>query len=150
MSAINKATFVPAQLLKNSRVFFLKLAGYFLVGGGAALLDSSCFYCAKYLWHFNYVNALIIGFIPGMTTNFILCNACLFYKVNRSLLAAWVTHCLASMGSFLVNLLIMTLLIVGLKFQYYLAARLIAIVVGFFLSFLLIRYWAFRDNLYYK
>lgn len=128
-------------------LFLTKLIGYFLVGGLSAIIDTSFFYMAKYHWHFSYIKALVIGFIPGLSINFILCHSLLFVKVKRTLFGAWVRHLLSSLMSFLFNLSVMMILIEGLSFKHYLAARVIAIICGFFMSFLLIRYFAFKDNL---
>ncbi len=119
--------------------------GYAGVGGAAACVDALTFYLACYHWHFHYLAALAIGFVPGVLTNFCLCHL-VFYRVGRSFVGTWSRHCLSAMFSFCVNAGVMSLLIYGFHFRHFFLARVMAIFVSFFVSFCLIRYFAFQDH----
>ncbi|WP_133129628.1 GtrA family protein [Legionella yabuuchiae] len=134
--------------MNSSRLLMIKFLGYIGVGGIAALIDALSFYVAKYQFGLFYLLALALGFIPGVTTNFLLCNAILFKKYNRSFFGAWYRHLLASLFSFFVNACVMILLVEGFALRNYLAVRIVALATGFIISFFLIRNIAFQDNKY--
>ncbi|WP_131775574.1 GtrA family protein [Legionella impletisoli] len=136
--------------MKSSPLFITKLLGYIGVGGAAAFVDALAFYIAKYHLGLFYLWALVLGFIPGVTTNFLLCNALLFYKYKRSFFGAWYRHLVVSLFSLLINAVMMIILIEVLNINNYLCARIFALAFGFIISFVLIRNIAFQDNKYFK
>lgn len=132
-----------------SRVFIHKLLGYIAVGGIAAMVDATCFYIARYQIGVFYLWALVCGFIPGVTTNFLLCHRMLFYKYKRTFVGAWFRHLLSSTLSFTANAAFMLMLIEVVHIHNHLIARILAIGFGFIISFDCIRYYAFQDDKFY-
>ncbi len=144
------------EVPQRSRQWLIHFFQYTLVGIVSAAFDLAVFALMAEYFYINYLVSTSASFITGTTINFLICIKFVFRLNGHSWIVASWRKLLAGLAALMVNLCVMFVLvdIVGFSamhnedfvlFDGLVLARAIAIGAGFFLNFLLTKYYAFRD-----
>ena len=148
-------TNLSAAASPRSRRWFTHLAQYTVVGAVAAACDIAVFTVLERSFEINYLIAASASFIVGTAVNFSICSRFVFRLHGHSWAVALWRKLLSGLAALGLNLLVMYLLVDGLglgamRHEFFLfdglvVSRVVAIAAGFFLNFILTKYYAFRD-----
>lgn len=120
---------------------------YFIVGGIATLVDWSTFYFFAITIQFNYQGALVVAFILGSLTNYILNKIFTFRCRSKKIAGQMAMHLSVSAISLLMNMGAMYVLVSILNFGK-MPSRIIVTIIMLVINFLTHKYLTFNKNLF--
>jgi len=141
---------------QSSRRWLAHFVLYTFVGAISAACDLAVFIVMAEKFSVNYLLSTAASFVAGTTINFLICLKFVLRLNGHSWVVASWRKLLSGLAALAVNLSIMFLLVDvmgfgGMKSEKFLLldglviARGLAICAGFFLNFVLTKYYAFRD-----
>jgi putative flippase GtrA len=133
------------KLLIKKKSIFSQIIRYFITGFIAAIIDFSTFATFVYVFNVYYPIAIFLSFSFGTITNFFICNFFVFDRTS-SLSRTMLKHYISSLGGLTINEITVILLTEFVKFPYLMISKAIGIGLAFIVNFLLIKFYAFKDN----
>jgi len=143
---VNIYTHLQEKLLTVPFPKFLtwQLFRYLFVSIVSACVDLLSVYLVLKVPFVHYTVAVFAGFMSGTMTNFLFSNKFVFAR-SSSWTRTCIKHYASSGFGLLVNLLVVIALVEGASCEV-MPAKGIALVVGFFVNFFAIKFFAFSDN----
>jgi len=129
-------SFLPQRIHTQ---FFL----YLIAAGVAAISDLSTVFLFLNTTNLHYLFAIAFGFVMGTSTNFIISSILVFSR-NENVSTVYVKHFFSSLIGFAVNISVV-IVCVEWFLTTVIIAKIIALSFSFFINFILIKFFAFRD-----
>lgn len=120
----------------GNKIIQIQLFRYFIVGGLATVVDWVSFYILAIIFIANYQIALIVAFILGSITNYILNRVFTFHSKSKKIAGQASVHLAISAISLLLNIALMYLLVSHLaleKMPSRVVVTLIMLIINFFM-----------------
>jgi putative flippase GtrA len=138
--------YIKKKLKRRRENILNQLLRYAVVGGIAAIVDIGSFTIFSSYLGINYKIAILLSFSLGTLTNFAICNAFVFSRNSLPIWLVCIRHYISSIGGLIINGLVMMFIVDVLNFKHLLYAKVIGTASAFLSNFLMIKFFAFNNQ----